>query len=110
MEEIRQFDIWTCDFSRSECLEDYGVRPCVIVSNDMNNKFSNRINVVPLTTQAKNPLPTHCVVSSSKVSSFALCENVTMVYSSSLGCKVGELNEFEKRNIIYCLKQQFNIE
>ena len=109
MEEIKQFDIWVCDFYACDGLSDYGTRPCVVVSNDLNNKFSKMVNVVPLTTQSKNPQPTHCIVSSSKISSFALCENVTMVLSTRLQQKVGELNEFEKQNIIYCLKQQFNI-
>lgn len=110
MEEIKQFDIWSCDFSGNESLKDYGVRPCVIVSNDTNNKFNNRVNVIPLTTQSKSPMPTHCVVSSSKVHSFALCENVALVAVSSLCNRVGELDEFEKKNIVYCLKKQFNIE
>lgn len=109
MEDIKQFDIWVCDFTACNGLENYGIRPCVIVSNDANNKFSQTINVIPLTTQSKNPQPTHCIVASSKISSFALCENVTTVLVSRLTQKVGELNEFEKQNIIYCLKQQFNI-
>lgn len=107
--EIKQFDIWTCDFSSSVGLADYGVRPCIVVSNDTNNKYSDRVNVIPLTTQSKNPLPTHCIISSSSYTSFALCENVTMVFSSKLVDKVGELNDFERQNVLYCLKKQFNI-
>ena len=109
MEEIKQFDIWTCDFSSCGSLADYGVRPCIIVSNNANNRFSDRVNVIPLTTQSRTPLPTHCIISSSAYTSFALCENVTMVYISKLGEKVGELNKFESENVIYCLKRQFGM-
>ena len=109
MEEIKQFDIWVCDFSNCDELADFGVRPCVVVSNDSNNKFSERINVVPLTTSAKKPLKTHCIISSSKVTSVVLCENVTTVSRKNLTIKDGTLNDFERQNVIYCLKQQFEI-
>lgn len=109
MEEIKQFDIWVCDFSNCGELADFGIRPCVVVSNDSNNKFSERINVIPLTTSAKKPLKTHCIISSSKVTSVGLCENVTTVNRKNLTIKDGTLNDFERQNVIYCLKQQFEI-
>ena len=109
MEEIKQFDIWTCDFTNCVDFADYGVRPCIIVSNDTNNLFSNRVNIIPLTTSAKKPQRTHCIISSSRVTSTALCENVTTVMTERLGQKVGQLNDFEKNSVIYCLKQQFEM-
>ena len=109
MEEIKQFDIWTCDFGENRALGEYGARPCIIVSNDVCNKFSERVNVVPLTTASKKPMITHCIISSSKVTSTALCENITTVFTSQLGEKCGELNEFERLNVEYCVKQQLGI-
>lgn len=110
MEEIKQFDIWTCDFSRCVEYADFGIRPCVIVSNNACNSFSGSVTIVPLTTQNKSPLPTHCIISSSKITSFALCEDIITVLKVRLKEKVAELNEFERANIIYCLKQQLNIQ
>lgn len=111
MEEIKQFDIWICDFCRYgvKNFEGMETRPCVVVSNNMNNSTSERITVVPLTTSSKKPFRTHCIIGSSQVTSVALCESVTTIYRSQLTKKVGELNDFEKMNVLYCLKQQFNI-
>lgn len=109
MEEIKQFDIWVCDFTNNGDFADHGVRPCIIVSNDTNNLFSDRVNIIPLTTSAKKPQRTHCIISSSKVTSTALCENVETVYKSRLIEKCGSLNDFERQNVIYCLKQQFEM-
>ena len=47
MEEMKQFDIWVCDFTKCLDFADYGVRPCIIVSNDTNNLFSDRVNIIP---------------------------------------------------------------
>lgn len=110
MEEIKQFEIWTCDFGSIGGFEKFGTRPCVIISNNTNNHFSDVINVIPLTTSSKSPLPTHCIISSGKVTSFALCENVMSVKVECLGDLLGQCNEFETKNIIYCLKKQFEIQ
>lgn len=110
MEEIKQFEIWTCDCSG--CIEyaERGIRPCIVISNDTNNFFSVNVTIIPLTTRDKKPLPTHCIISSGKVTSFALCEDIMTVSKSRLGEKCGELNEFERMNVVYCLKQQLNIQ
>lgn len=36
-----------------------GIRPCVVVGNDIGNKYSPIILVVPITTRQKKLLPTH---------------------------------------------------
>ncbi len=61
-----------------------GLRPVVVVSNNMANKHSTVITVVPLSTKInkKRNLPTHVFVSAYKSEgleqhSIALCEQVT---------------------------------
>ncbi len=61
-----------------------GIRPLVIVSNDMANKYSPVVTAVPLTTRIakKRHLPTHVFVSAYKNDaltrhSIALCEQIT---------------------------------
>lgn len=39
-------------------------RPCIIVSNDINNKGSHTVNILPLTSRIKKPeLPCHVILS-----------------------------------------------
>ena len=109
MEELKQFDIVLCNLENSGAFKEYGVRPCIVVSNNACNEFGSIIYVVPLTTSAKKPMPTHCIVSSARVASVALCENIIGIERGWAITKQGELNEFEQMNILYCLKQQLGI-
>lgn len=109
MEEIKQFDIVLCNLENSGAFKEYGVRPCIVISNNACNEFGSIIYVVPLTTSAKKPMPTHCIVSSARVASVALCENIIGIERGWAITKQGELNEFEQMNILYCLKQQLGI-
>lgn len=59
-------------------------RPAVIVSNDVGNNNSSIVEVVYLTTQEKNPLPTHTKVLC-HVPSIALCEQISTISKERLG-------------------------
>ena len=39
--------------------EQEGVRPCLIISNNMGNKYSSMVTIAPLTSQRKRKLPIH---------------------------------------------------
>ena len=79
-------------------------RPAIIVSNDIGNKHSSNVEVVFLTTQEKNPLPTHVNIIC-KVPSVALCEQVFTVSKDRLGdlirtCTAGEMKEIDNALMI----------
>lgn len=74
-------------------------RPGIIVSNDMNNRYSSFVDVVYLTTKEKKPLPTHVHVESSGVPATALCEQVIAVDKSRLGPYIGTLTKDELTNV-----------
>ena len=58
-----------------------GKRPCIIVSNNLGNYFSENITIVPCTTNTeKKPLPTHVALQViPNIESLALCENIVTV-------------------------------
>lgn len=60
-------------------------RPAVIVSNDKNNENSTTVEVVYMTTQPKNDLPTHVFIRSSLRPSTVLCEQIYSVSTERLG-------------------------
>lgn len=60
-------------------------RPAIIVSNDVGNTYSPVVEVVYLTTQPKNDMPTHVKIRSCKEISTALCEQITTVYTDRIG-------------------------
>lgn len=73
-------------------------RPCVIVSNDLGNKYSSNVEVVFLTSQSKKELPTHVSVIC-KVPSTALCENIQTVSKERLGTFIRACSDNEMREI-----------
>lgn len=64
-----------------------GMRPCLVVSNDFNNRFAPLLTVIPITTSlAKNKLPTHVSFSDADITgaltlrhSTFLCENIMQI-------------------------------
>ena len=79
--------------------EQRGDRPAVIVSNNMGNEHSPVVEVVYLTTQEKNPLPTHVRIHSTPRVSTALCEQIDSVDKSRLGELLGRVTEDELQKI-----------
>lgn len=74
-------------------------RPGVIVSNDKNNKNSQTLEVVYLTTQPKNELPTHCTIRSTGRVSTVLCEQIHTVAVERIGKYIGVCTAQEMQNI-----------
>lgn len=79
--------------------EQRGDRPAVIVSNNTGNEHSPVVEVVYLTTQDKNPLPTHVQIRSSPRYSIAMCEQIVTVDKSRLGDFLGRATEDEMQRI-----------
>lgn len=108
--EIHYGEIWWVQPQNIQGHMQCGMRPWVIVSNDIGNNHSPLVNAVPLTTNLnKKPLPTHCEIISSSEPSLALCEQVRPIDKRDLINKIGECKKFELRQISICLMIQFNI-
>lgn len=79
-------------------------RPAIIVSNNKGNEFSNCVEIVYLTSQAKKPMPTHVSIECS-VPSTALCEQVYTVSKERLKeyikrCSDEEMERIDKALMI----------
>lgn len=69
-------------------------RPGIIVSNDVNNQYSNTVEVVYLTTKLnKAASPTHVKVYPAKRPSLALCEQICTIDRSRLGDFIDTVDE-----------------
>ena len=87
--DIKRGDIIYCDLGIRNGSVQSGIRPCVVVSNNINNIYSNVYIVVPLTSQRKKDLPTHVEIADS---SYALCEQVTTVSEQQILRKKNYIN------------------
>lgn len=89
--------------------EQHSGRPAIIVSNDMNNKYSETFEVVFLTTKEKPPLPTHVKILSTPRESIALCEQIDTVAKERIGDYYGSISESEMEAINKALAESINI-
>lgn len=115
--DIRRGDIVFCRLGTHEGNSiQSGDRPIVVVSNNMNNKYSNVFTGVPLTTKVKRKLPTHVLIVAEeenglKRDSIALCEQVTVLnYGCILIEDYGKVNEEVMEQITKALQIQLGIQ
>lgn len=85
--------------------EQSGIRPAVIIQNNVGNKVSPTTIIVPLTSQKKKEIPTHVELNSNDgvlkpSTALALCEQPCVVDKSRLIKKLGTVsnNKIEEIN------------
>jgi mRNA interferase MazF len=105
---IKRGEIYYADLSPIKGSEQGGVRPCLIIQNDVGNKFSPCTIVAIITTRttkAKLPtqlwLPTSCGLPRN---SMVECEQIRTIDKKRLGEKCGEVDPVTMREIDKCLK------
>ena len=76
--------------------EQRGIRPAVIVGNDLGNKYSPVLLVVYFTLQRKKHLPTHVYV---RGQGTALCEQIFTIDKTRLLQKKGECSSSDMERI-----------
>lgn len=109
--EIHRGEIFYITFKEQIGSEQQGGRPVIVVSNEICNKFSPIVTVVPLTTKDKKPLPTHVELNIEGLPVYGtiLCEQVQTVSHYRLGSYVGEVDERIMRKIEKALCVQLDI-
>lgn len=111
--QIKRGDIIIADLGQHETSVQSGIRPCVVVSNNMANKYSSVITVVPLTSKIhkKEYLPTHVFLNGYRNTgldrhSLALCEQITSVAYSDILKVAGRVCERKLAEIGHAVKVQ----
>lgn len=97
--QIKRGDIYYIERFQTTGSEQHPGRPAVIVSNDENNRHSATVEVVYLTTQPKEDLPTHARVNSCMRDSIAICEQITTVALERVGDYKGHVTDYEMAEI-----------
>lgn len=94
----RYADIWMCSLPLKNGSVMTGYRPVYIASNDINNKNSTTVNVIPLTSKKKKYMPIHVYLERKpenglSFDSILLVEQMTTVSVSSLDRKIGRITD-----------------
>ena len=101
---MKRGDIYFADLDPVIGSEQGGMRPVLIIQNDLGNRFSPTVIVLPLTSKInKTPLPTHVPLlppqGGVRRPSIILCEQVRTLEKSRLTRYLGHLSP-EKMGLV----------
>ncbi|MBR6613560.1 MAG: type II toxin-antitoxin system PemK/MazF family toxin [Clostridia bacterium] len=108
---MKRGDIYYADLGKVVGSEQSGIRPVVVVQNNLGNKYSNTVIVLPITSRVKKKLPTHVSISKNKYGlekdSIILVEQIRTLDKSRLKERIGRvdkkvLDEIKNAVIISC--------
>jgi mRNA interferase MazF len=111
---VKRGDIFYADLSPVVGSEQGGIRPVLIVQNDVGNKFSPTIIVAAITSQInKAKLPTHIEINAVDFGlakdSVVLLEQVRTIDKRRLREKIGKLDEEVMRRVDEALEISFGL-
>lgn len=106
MNQIKRGEIYFADLSPVVGSEQDGVRPVLILQNDMGNRYSPTTMVAAITgRKTKTDLPTHVRISVTglKSESIVLLEQIRTIDKSRLGEYVGKLSKNDMGRIDHAI-------
>ena len=97
---VKRGDVFYADLDPIIGSEQGGIRPVLVVQNNVGNKYSPTVVVLPISSAKKNNMPTHIHICSSKMlpkDSIVLAEQIRTIdrdrllrYVGSVGLEVME--------------------
>ncbi len=112
---IKRGEIYYADLRPVVGSEQGGIRPVLIVQNDIGNKYSPTTIVVALTTKIKkSSIPTHVDIHSNQINglkedSTALCEQFRTIDKKRLKDRVGSVDIDTMDNVLNAVKVSLNM-
>lgn len=101
---VKRGDIFYADLSPVVGSEQGGIRPVIVIQNDVGNKYSPTVIVAAITSQInKAKLPTHVEISSEEYGlnrdSVVLLEQIRTLDKRRLKEKIGHITEKDMKKV-----------
>jgi len=102
-------EVWWVDFDPAVGGEIRKTRPAVIISNDVANAALNRLQVIPLSSNAGRLYPSEALVMIDGKPSKAMADQITTAAKERLKGRLGQLSRNDMLAIEKVLKIQLGI-
>ncbi len=111
MREIKRGQIYLADLNPVTGSEQGGVRPVVVIQNDIGNRYSPTVIVAAITARVKKDMPTHAKLRSTGLlkDSIALLEQIRTIDKSRLCEYIGEVSKSEMDRIVEALRTSIDV-
>ena len=100
--------VWWVEFDPAVGTEIQKTRPAVIVSNNMANKYLDRVVVVPLTSNVSRLYPGEAVVTVNGNKNKVMTDQIMSADKSRLKNKIAVLSENDIISVEMAMKRFFN--
>lgn len=111
---IKRGDMYYADLSPVIGSEQGGIRPVLIIQNDVGNRYSPTVIAAAITSQtSKNKLPTHININSNEYGlikdSVILAEQIRTIDKTRLKEKIGQVDPFTMNQVNNALGVSFGL-
>jgi mRNA interferase MazF len=102
-------EVWWVNFDPSVGGEIRKQRPAIILSNDAANKYLNRLQVVPLTSNVGRLYPSEALVTLHGQQSKAMADQLTTVSKTRLINRIGRVSARDMQQVERAVQVQLGL-
>lgn len=108
--EILNGNLYWCDLPHYSNTVLCKRRPCIVISNDIQNKGSSTVNVIPVTSTFKRPdLPCHVFIDAGHQTGMAKAEQILTIDKKNVVFHIKQLDRRELKEVKCALLSQIGV-
>src|SRR6266508_3324374 len=106
---VRRGEVWWVNFDPALGEEIRKCRPAIVVSNDSSNRYLNRFQVVPVTSNTERLYPSEARVTVGGRVSKALADQIATAAGERFTVRIGRLSRDEMRSVENAIRVQLGL-
>lgn len=107
---IQRGAVYWVDFAGGRGGEIQKVRPAVVVSNDLANRYLNRVQIIPLTSNTGRVYPGEALIDLNGTPAKAMADQIMTAAKERFGRTLGTLNSEDMERVEQAIRRQLGLE